>query len=496
MAPGLAQAQTEAPQEAQAGRRFAVVPTFAATATFTDNVRLTSTNRQADLITQLSPGIQLTSTSGPIRGFLGYALNGLVYAHESQSNEVQHALNAAATIEALENRAYIDVSGNISQQTVSAFGTQSSDNTSANPNRTAVATYSISPYLRGPIGDFANYEARLTYADLGNGNTSDADVATTEVLLRLSGTTSLRSLGWSIDGTRQSYDYAASNTVKSDRVRGLVSYGVTPDLRLSVIAGRESENFETAEKRSHNDTGWAIEWTPTERTRLSATRERRFFGNSHAVSFEHRTPRTVWRFTDSRDLTNGFDQFRRAGAGTAYDLFFTQFASLEPDPLARAVLVNTFLQNNGISPNAVVLGGSLPSAALVQRRQDLSFALLGLRDTLTVIVSQSESERASRSVSVTDDFANGNLLRQRGITVTLAHRLTPLSSLDLTGWVQNTSGTVDARFSKLRTIALSWSARVNPRTSVALTGRHSRFVGSSSDSYHESALVATLGLQF
>src|SRR5512143_3796182 len=50
--------------EATTGRTFSIVPTFSITETFTDNRDLTSTNRQSDLITQVSPGLRMTSTGG------------------------------------------------------------------------------------------------------------------------------------------------------------------------------------------------------------------------------------------------------------------------------------------------------------------------------------------------------------------------------------------------------------------------------------------------
>ncbi|MEO5698272.1 MAG: TIGR03016 family PEP-CTERM system-associated outer membrane protein, partial [Burkholderiaceae bacterium] len=431
-----------------------------------------------------------------VRGFLGYSLNALSYARESGSNSIQHALNAAATIEAVEDWAFVDVAGSISQQAISVFGLQSRDNAVTNDNRTAVTTYSLSPYVRGRIADVANYEARLTYIGSSSDSSAVSNAATSEALFRIGGATAFRALGWSVDASRQTFQYDTTGTVHSDRVRGVLSYAVTPELRLTLIGGRESENYAGSGNISHNTTGWGFDWTPTERTRISAIREQRFFGNSHAFTLEHRTPRTVWKFTDSRDLASGFNQLRLGSLGTAYDLFYTQFASIEPDPVARAVLVNAFLQSNGIAPNTVVLGGSLASATLVQRRQELSFGWSGLRDTLTISIAQSEGDRAEQVVIVNDDFANGNRVRQRGVSVSLAHRLTPVSALNVTATVQTSSGTVDARSSRLRTLTIGWSGEVSARTRLSLSGRHSRSDGSPDNRYDESALIGTLDMRF
>ena len=491
-----AQSEVEPAASAVAPRRFSVVPTFSASMTLTDNARLSAADGRSDLITQLSPGVQISSNSGRLRGYFNYSLNALAYARDTSSNAIQHALNAAATIEAIEGLAYMDVAGTIAQQAVSAYGTQSSDNALANANRTAVSTYRLSPYVRGRLSDLAEYEARLTYSESSNGSTLVAnDVKSSTALVRIGGASALRAVGWSADATHQAFDYQSAGSAHSDRLRGILNYAVTPELRVSVIGGNESQNFGDVNTQSRGTSGWGVEWTPTERTRLSATSEQRFFGNSHSISFEHRTPRTVWKYTDSRDLSTGFDQLRLGSLGTAYDLYFAQFASLEPDPVARAALVDKFLQSNGIAPNTVVLGGSMASTALVQRRQDLSFAWAGLRDTLTILISQARGERADGTVLVADDFANGNIVRQRGFSLVLAHRMTPQSSLNVTASLQNSSGSADTRTSKLRSVLLGWTGRLGPRTSVSLSGRHSRG-DSAAESYVESAVIATLSLQF
>ena len=47
--------------------------------------------------------------------------------------------------------------------------------------------------------------------------------------------------------------------------------------------------------------GYGGEWTPNERTTLSAFRDKRFFGHGHRVAFNHRSPLSSWRFLDTRD---------------------------------------------------------------------------------------------------------------------------------------------------------------------------------------------------
>lgn len=80
-------------------------------------------------------------------------MNNIFYtADPSQNNNTQNSLNAFGTLEAVENWLFIDASGNIYQQSISAFGAAPISpgvNTNVNSNITETSTYQVSPYIRG-----------------------------------------------------------------------------------------------------------------------------------------------------------------------------------------------------------------------------------------------------------------------------------------------------------------------------------------------------------
>ena len=145
-----------------APRALSIVPTLSIDETFTNNARLSSSDRRSDLITRVAPGVRITSTGGRVRGFLSYDLGVVHYANDSAPRELQNSLNAALSVEAIQNRAYVDIMAAVGQASISAFGTQSSDPGLVNSNQTEVRSWSVSPYLRGQLSDLAVYEARLT----------------------------------------------------------------------------------------------------------------------------------------------------------------------------------------------------------------------------------------------------------------------------------------------------------------------------------------------
>src|SRR5881628_2392215 len=80
-----AHAQTAAEAQGPPGRTLSIVPRLSITETLTDNSRLVTADRQSDLITQIAPGLRITSSGGRVKGFLDYSLNGLIYARNSKS---------------------------------------------------------------------------------------------------------------------------------------------------------------------------------------------------------------------------------------------------------------------------------------------------------------------------------------------------------------------------------------------------------------------------
>jgi uncharacterized protein (PEP-CTERM system associated) len=144
-------------------RKITIVPRVSVTETFTNNVRLSSANPKSEAITEVSPGIRISSDGGRIRGSIDYSLTEVFYANNSSGRRSLNNLSANGTVEAIDNWAFLDFSGNVGQQSISAFGTPSSGALLTGGNSTETSVYRISPYLRGRFGSNAEYEARYGY---------------------------------------------------------------------------------------------------------------------------------------------------------------------------------------------------------------------------------------------------------------------------------------------------------------------------------------------
>ena len=473
-----------------------ITPRISITETLTDNVRLSSVDRQSEQITEVSPGIRIIVNGARLKGYFDYSLNEVVYAKNSSPRRTLNSLNSFGTLEAIQNWAFVDFSGLISRQAISAFGNPLIDNTSINTNQAEVATYRLSPYIRGRIGDLASYEARYSRTITRTDAVAGSGVTTTDAVGRISGDSAFRNLGWRVDASQQSVDYTVGRPTKSDRLSLGLSYMVTPQLNIFANAGREANNYISLDKQSYGTRGFGVRWAPSERTSFSASREYLSFGNGHNVSVNHRTARTAWRLSDTKGILTTPTQAGNTNQGLTYDILFSQFASIEPDPVLRAQLVNAFLQTNGINPNTSATRGFLTSAVTLERRQDLLLALLGVRDTITFIGTRSESRRLDTLSTGVDDLTTSSLVRQRGFSVNFSHRLTPDYSLGVLASQQNTSGSSTLQDTTLRLFNVNLTGRVGRKSFASLGVRHTNASTGGIGAYVENAVFTSLTVQF
>ena len=471
-----------------------ILPRVSVTQTWTDNVRLSTESEQADQITEVAPGVTLTIEGDRLKAYVDYALNEIYYARGSSPRRSQNLLNGFGTLEAVEGWAYLDFNASISQQALSAFGPQSISNTALNPNQAEVSSYRISPYVRGKLGTWADYDARYSRIETDSDSAVASSVVAVDSSVKIKGDSSLRNLGWSADASRQRVDYSAGRSTQADRLNLGMSYAISPQLGVSANVGRESDNFTSLEKQSDGTHGFGVSWAPSERTRVSVARGQRPFGTIHTLNLDHRTARTVWRFTDSKDVAATPSQSNFTGLGSVYDLLFSQFAALEPRVDERARLVNAFLRDNGIKPDLGAINSFLTSAVFLQRRQDALFALLGVRDTITFVATRSDSRRLDLVSLAVDDLSTSSLIRQQGLSVNWAHRLTPDYSLGLLVSGQKTSGSLGLQSTRLQLLNASLSGRVGRHALATIGLRH--VVSRGNLPYDETAINFNLTVQF
>lgn len=470
---------------------------------YTDNLRLSDHDKDAALITTVSPGISIIRNSGALRGSLDYSLNGIVYIKSNQGSQLQNSLSANGQAEIIPRTFYVDAQANVGQQNASAFGLQaaptlgSQSQVSAldNPNRRETGTLNVSPLLHGQLGGVASMDLRGNFSITEVRGSGLGDSRGTGVTLRAS-QLAPGALSWYALATTQQTRPWGARSNRTSSVTGGLNYRPDPDWAFSANAGRERNDYLAAGGGGSAQDGFTggvtADWTPTPRTRVNGSWQRHQYGNSHGLSFEHRMVHAVVRLSDTRTVTLG-NTGATGGVRTVYDLYFLLFASIEPDPVKRDALVRAYLLSQGQSPDMPASLGFLSTGPSQLRNQLLSFTLQGVRSNVTASVGRAVTSRLGDNLNQ-GDLANNSRIEQRSYSLTGSYQLTPVSALSFTASRQESIGDPNTPRTQLSALTANWTGRLGTRISVQLGARHSRFEGVSS--YSENAAYANLTQQF
>ena len=484
---------------ANPARAWTVVPRVRLTETLTDNINLSSTDKQSGLISQLSPGVHIDAKTARLKMYFDYALNGIAYSSGNNGNQAQNALNTFGTIEAIDNWLFLDFGGYISQQIINPFGQQSPSNVYDNRNTTETSTYRLSPFIRGQLFGSAEYLLRYNASVTNYQNSSLSDFTLSQWIGQLSGNTRFQNLGWNIDGSQQNTDYSRGRNYEDGRLRGVLIYRLFPEFRLRGSGGYESNNYQSINNEGNSTYGYGFDWTPTERTHASGFWESRFFGTGHNILFSHRFPLSSIIYTDIKDVSLNPNQSTSSGLGTLYDQYFQLFENLIPDLGDRANYVRNILSQAGIAPDAQAVSDYAAQRPRVQRLQQLSMVLYGSRNSITFMASRNENEALTVFGNNTSVAGDVSRIVQQGFILSFLHRLTPDTGLNLNGSrMKSQSGLTNNLDTTTTTYLIGVSTRLGPKTSGSLNARHTDFNANNSvvNSYNENALIASLTMFF
>lgn len=484
-------------QQGQAARGSGFVPTLTVSESYLRGNGVISGVNGGEFVTRISPGLGWSSRSGRVRGSVNYALDASFYSKRADSSLIDNRLAGSVLAELVENFAFVDVQANIGQAAVSATGQQFAfDSFNGNENRTEVVSLQVSPYIVGRLGGFAEYQLRLGASMTDARDFDSADSNTRSAVLSLTSARGGGPLGWGLTAQHQDLSFRDGRDTQTSRVNARLIWQPDVDLQFFVSGGQETTNVGNIIRRTYDNYGAGGTWTPSPRTRVAVEGERRYFGNSYSAVLEHRTPRTVWRYVDSRGATEGGDPNAFNQPITLFDLFFEQFTSSFPDPIQRELAVRDFLRLIGRDPNELLNIGALVDVVSVQRRQELSAAWNGLRTAVSLQFFATRL-RALETTSGTlnDPTTTGLSSSERGLTASVSYRLTPQSSVTASVTHQTSPGAGEQSRNRLSALSLGWRSQLSRTMNLDLSTRHSDF---SSDTipYRETAVSASINFRF
>lgn len=154
-----------------------VTPTLQLRQTWTDTANLDAVGEaDADFITTVSPGVNVTAASDRVQAFIDYTLNGLVFWGDSSRSDIRHNLSAAVNTEVVRNRFFVDLRANVDQQFQDFGNAFSPVAENFTQNRITVQNYAVTPRWREDIGNFAVAQLSYSYNITKQGNEGEVGV--------------------------------------------------------------------------------------------------------------------------------------------------------------------------------------------------------------------------------------------------------------------------------------------------------------------------------
>jgi uncharacterized protein (PEP-CTERM system associated) len=300
-------------------------------------------------------------------------------------------------------------------------------------------------------------------------------------------------LGWGVSASANRTEFANRGNNRNDRLIAELVFSPDADWRFGVSGGQERTDVGTLAVQNFDNWGLSALWQPSPRTKVDAAFNRRYFGDSHRLGVEYRSPRTVWRYGDVRDIDNGSQLGGIGQPLTLFQLFFEQFASIQPDPALREVLVLQYLASIGRRPDEQLFSSVVNRGVSIQRRRDLSMAWTGQRTSFILQASSSDT-RTLDGPNTGLGLGAGGRLRNRGASASVSYRLTPSESISASVSLARSPGALFGG-DEFKSAALSLSSQFGRRTSGGITARYSVSNGGT-EPFREAALTASLSMRF
>jgi len=478
-----------------------VTPSLRLAETYTDNVFLSPDgSKQSDWITQVIPGISVTTNGPRLRLDASYTPEIVYHAQTEREDKLFHRGNALGILELADDLFFLEAGARIDQYDVSLQGPSTTSNVNITGNRATAATTYVSPYLLRNIGTAARAEARFTHSTWASDEEQPElpDNTANRVLLRLTNGPAYRLLTWDVAYSGERIKYETQQQTTSEEFTASGERRIIGAVSLLALAGYEryDTRIETfAEPR------WSVGfgWTPTPRTRLAATAGRRLDDETYSFQFSHRTRLSTWNVTYAEDVTTSREQFFvpsiQSTAGALDQMFLSQY----PDPVARQKAVQDFIarMGMGLPPSLCATSNFFSDVLFLQKRWLGSVALQGARNTLVATACWESRELVAGTASPVGDFAASESIRTSGGSLGWSLRLTARNTWNLqAGYTRSQfldSGQVDDFVYLQAGLTRQFQPRVSGSLSYRLQDQKSTQAGAD---YRENAGIASLLMTF
>lgn len=460
------------PQQACASE-WTIKPTLNFSESYSSNIlRATRGKEQADWVTQLTPGLTMSSAGPRLKLNSSYQMQNLIYAKNNQRSAVRHHLMANVNTEIISDKFFIDGTASVSQQNTTPLGPQTPNNFNPTTNLARMIGLTASPYWKLRFQSMADGELRYTRAAVSSNATGLSNNQTDTLLLQLHSGHAFNNLRWGMQYRKQKSSYGTTlQTINSASYSGNIGYLITPNFTLTANAGQEKSDYISIAKQPTGPSYSAgFSWTPSQRTNITASVGHRFYGQSFSLDAKSHTRRLTWNLGYSEDVTTSQAQFL---AG-------------------QAMPVPTLPAANNLLSNRVFLQKNLhTSATITGKRNTVTFNLFDTMRQAQTPQTQNLTLLGAANLGLGDSskLLGGNAVWSSKIS----HRV----STDLTGGYTKSSFSGQGISSYNKYVQLRVNTQLQSDLSCAISLQHNQYKSSLANSAsQESSITATLLMQF
>ena len=480
---------------AHAAGNLSIEPSINTRATYSDG-RNGTNGADSDYMFEITPSIRLARDRGALTGGFTFSLRNAYYIDAPESNTSFVTFQGNGAYEIIDDTFFIEARGNVSRQDRSLFSAQSDSDTFNTSASNETRLFSLSPRLQFRLGSTGEGQLRLEETWFSGGNGVRGSRRERSWVLNLSDGSAFGPLGWFADYRRNStnYDDNVRETTRESGRLGL-SYRVSPRFTLRSTVGREKNDFNPNDVQSKTTYGFGGDWNPTDRTSLTAFVEERLYGRGYDLQFRHRSRKTVWSLSFTRDYVASSSLVSTSANGYYYDYFYDLFAAQVPDPVQRDQVTRAFLAAIGLDALPQEISYVSESQSLRQAVRG-SVVIKGIRNTVTVSLFRTQDERLSSDVVIAgDDFDGNSVIVRSGGGVSWTRQLSPKTSLNSSINLSDTKGSgSNAREQKLTTFRVGLTRRLGVKANGALIYSHTKREGDIAGD--ENQITASLGFRF
>ncbi|MCP3868088.1 MAG: TIGR03016 family PEP-CTERM system-associated outer membrane protein [Gammaproteobacteria bacterium] len=299
---------------------------LSASTIYSDNVDLTSVDKQGGWSARITPRIGLTGEGRRLKLDFFYTPSFLYRFYDGGENRWTNNLSTSLWSELYKDFFFIEARADARRDFINPLGA-TGDDVNETDNTTQTVTTSISPYIQTRLSSYADVRVGYTYSrvwfDENRLSGSDGHRAD----FSLTSGQRFQVIDWTVTGDFQRVEYSRGDHSVFAKFLTRVGYRVSNHWRINGYLGYDDNNFLTladaANEPESDGTAYGLgaTWNPSPRTNLDFAYGHRFFGDNFYFDFRHQARRSVFTASLSHEPYNARNELLNRDTFQRVDAF-------------------------------------------------------------------------------------------------------------------------------------------------------------------------------